>query len=241
MLFNKDTFYPNIEVKSLYLHDIRLGLPDKVMEGDRGWVLQGVLSRASFLRQPPSGQKTFTVLSLHISDIYAKKRGIGKKLILTIREVMLDEKVDLLAGDFNGAAWRCDNRKKISIIEEAFADCALPMPSGPPPLWGPGSTPGKWADVSGFLKPPESDRHWKVRLHGAFSIPREALGIRPADQSCHHEAWLRYDFVEWRSEQSHRERDDRKIHLKERSAPYHYGKQKGHISDVMSDHSLPSW
>ena len=45
-------------------------------------------------------------------------------------------------------------------------------------------------DVCGFLKPPESDQQWKVRQHGAFSILHEALGIRPTDQSCHHEAWL---------------------------------------------------
>ena len=73
ILFNKDTFYPNIEVKSLYLHDTRRELPDKVMEGEQEWVLQGVLSRASIRRPPLSGQKTFTVLSLHISNIYSKK------------------------------------------------------------------------------------------------------------------------------------------------------------------------
>ena len=33
--------------------------------------------------------------------------------------------------------------------------------------------------MCGSLKPPESDQHWKVRLHGAFSIPHEALGLRP--------------------------------------------------------------
>ena len=59
-------------------------LPDKVMEGDSGWVLQEVLSQ------------TFKVLSLHSSGGHAKKRGIGKKLILTIRAVMLYENV---AGD----------------------------------------------------------------------------------------------------------------------------------------------
>ena len=58
-----------------------------------------------------------------------------------------------------------------------------------------GSIPGNWADVCGFLEPPESDRHWKGRLHGAFSTPHEAL--RPNDQSCHHEAWLHLAFVEW--------------------------------------------
>ena len=78
MLFNKDTFYHDVEVKSIYLHDTRRELLDKVMEGGQGWVLQGVLSRASFLRPPLSGQKTCTVLSLHITNINAKKRGIGK-------------------------------------------------------------------------------------------------------------------------------------------------------------------
>ena len=72
VLFNKDTFYPNLEVKSLYLHDARRELPDSVVEGDPVWVLQGVLSRASFRRPTLSGQKTFTVLSLHLSNVYAQ-------------------------------------------------------------------------------------------------------------------------------------------------------------------------
>ena len=179
-------------------------------------------------------------MSLHISNIYAKKRGIGGKLILTIRAVMFDEKVDLVASDFSGDAWRRENSNNVCIIEEAFADCALTMPPGPTPLWGAGAVPSKWADVCGFLKPPDSDGQWKVRQHGVFSILHEALGISPTDQSCHHEAWLNFDFVERRSEQSHHERHDRRILFKERSAPYHYGKQKGHISDVVSDHSLSS-
>ena len=37
-----------------------------------------------FVDHPTSGQVTFTVLSLHTSNIYAKKKGIAKKLILTI-------------------------------------------------------------------------------------------------------------------------------------------------------------
>ena len=89
VLFNNYTFFPDVKVKSMYLHETRLELPDKVMERRFRLDLQGVLSRASFRRQPLSGQKTFTVLSLHVSNIYAKKRGIGKKLILTIRAVML--------------------------------------------------------------------------------------------------------------------------------------------------------
>ena len=93
---------------------------------------------------------------------------------------MLDEKVDLVAGDFNGAAWRrTTSASTLSIIEEAFADCDLPLPPGPTPLWGPGAVLDQWADDCGFLNFADSDGKWKVRQHGAFSITHEVLGIRP--------------------------------------------------------------
>ena len=160
---------------------------------------------------------------------------MGKKLILTIREVMLEERVDLVAGDLNGAAWRCDNRNNISIIaEEASADCALPMLPGPTPLWGPGAIPGSgrtFVDSSNLLILMD-DGKFVSTAHSP--LPMKLLVSAPTDQSCHHEAWLHLDLVEWRDEQPHREKHDRRILLKERSAPYHYDKQKGHTSDVMS-------
>ena len=85
-------------------------------------VLQGVISRASFRRQPRGGKSFFTVLSLRINNNCAQKRGIGKKLPLTIRAEMIEEHVDRVAGAFNGAAWRRPCGQPISIIEEAFAD-----------------------------------------------------------------------------------------------------------------------
>ena len=36
VLFNKDTFFPDIKVKSINLLDTRRELPDEVMEGDSG-------------------------------------------------------------------------------------------------------------------------------------------------------------------------------------------------------------
>ena len=117
--------------------------------------MQGVISNASFRLQPRGGKSSFTVMSMHINNNYAKKRGIGKKLPFTIRAVMLDEHKDLVVGDFNGAAWRRQtNNGNLSIIEEAFADSDLPMPPGPTPLWGSGTVPGTQSDVCGFLKPP---------------------------------------------------------------------------------------
>ena len=42
-------------------------------------------------------------------------------------------------------------------------------------------------------------------MHGAFSIPRKTLALRPTDQSCHHETWLHLDFVDWRNCEPHHE------------------------------------
>ena len=128
---------------------------------------------------------------------------------------MIGQQIDLVAGDFNGTAWRCSNRDNISTIDEP-----LPTTPSPTPLLGPGSIPHNRADVCGFLKPPDSDRYWKVRMHGAFSIPSKTLGLRPTDQSCRHETWLHLDFVDWRNSQSHHEEPDRRILPKERPAPH---------------------
>ena len=100
---------------------------------------------------------------------------------------MISQLVDLVAGDFNGTAGRFRSRNNISAIDEASADCTLPTPPGLTPLCGLGSISNNWSDVCGFLKPPGSDRYWNVHKHGALFIPRNTFGLRPTDQSCHHE------------------------------------------------------
>ena len=47
------------------------------------------------------------MMSLHINNQHAKKRGIGKNLLLAVRTVMFQEQVDMVAGGFNGVSWRC--------------------------------------------------------------------------------------------------------------------------------------
>ena len=153
----------------------------------------------------------------------------------TLHAIMISQEVDLVARDFNSTAWRYR-----STIDEAFADCALPTPPGPTPLWGPGSIPNNWADVCGFLKPPGSHRFWKVHKHGAFSIRRKTLGLRPTDQSCHHETWLHLDFVDWNNRWSKHDAYEQHSSLKERPADYSHGNSKRRISEVMSDHALSS-
>ena len=75
------------------------------------------------------------MLSLHISNSYAKKKGITKKLRLTLRATMISQEVDLVAGDFNGTSWRYRSKDNFSTIDEAFTDSTLPTPPGRSPLW----------------------------------------------------------------------------------------------------------
>ena len=50
--------------------------------------------------------------------------------------------------------------------------------------------PGELADVCGFIKPPGFETEWHIRMHGAFKVPYDTLGIRRTDQRCHHEVWV---------------------------------------------------
>ena len=48
------------------------------------------------------------------------KIGIAKKLIQSLRAMMISQDVDLVAGDFNGTARRCRSRDNLSAIDNPF-------------------------------------------------------------------------------------------------------------------------
>ena len=154
---------------------------------------------------------------------------------LRTRAIIISQEVDLLVGDL--PAWRHRGKDNLSTTDEALVSCPG---HGATPLWGLGSIPDNWADVCGFLKPPGSQRFWKVNKHGAFSIPRKTLGLRPNDQSCHHETWLHLDFVDWSNTSSRQHACEPRISLKERPAECTHKNPKRRISEIISDHSLSS-
>ena len=126
-----------------------------------------------------------SALSLHISNVYAKKKSIAKKLSLTLRAFMISQEVDLVAGDFNGTAWRHRGKDNLSTTDEAFMDSILPTPLGPhhcgdlDPLWTIGRTsvdfsnhlalsdPGKWISTVHF---PSRGKHlaWDRMIKAAI-------------------------------------------------------------------------
>ena len=207
-------------MKSIYLHDNRNGQHEAVREGQTGWVLQGVISRASFRRIPRNGKSHFTMMSLRINNTFAKKRRIAQNLPLAVRTVMLQQLVDLVAGDFNGAASRRqsgNDPRPTSRKEEAFVNTNLPLPPGPTPLWGPGGV---------FLKLPGSENERQVRVHGAFTNPYGMLGLKETDQSCHHEVWIHFHAnARLVDRVSHEDKHRRPISRK-RNSPYDHSKER---------------
>ena len=57
-----------------------------------------------------------------------------RQLILALCAIIISQEVDLVAGDFNGTAWRCCSRNNLSTFYEAFTDCAFPTPPGSTPF-----------------------------------------------------------------------------------------------------------
>ena len=98
--------------------------------------MQGVLSCIISSSTTQRPEDFYGVVSTCKQYLRQKNGVLPKKLILTIRAIMISQEVNVVAGDFNGTAWRCSNRDNISTIDEDFADCALPTPPGPTPLWG---------------------------------------------------------------------------------------------------------
>ena len=55
---------------------------------------------------------------------------------------------------------------------------------------GPGGVPGEWPMCVGSSSHLVSKLSGIFGMHGAFEINDEILGIKPTDQSCHHEVWI---------------------------------------------------
>ena len=108
--------------------------------------------------------------------------GIRKQFLLTICVVMLKEHVDLVHGDFNGAAWRrpCgDDRKPSCIIGKVYTDTDLSMAPGPAPSSHCGKQVWGWAAAvmyAGFSSQ-QTQRELVLRHQGLFILPFATLGV----------------------------------------------------------------
>ena len=141
--------------------------------------MQGVVSRAAFRRQPRSGQKTFTVVSLHTNNNCAKSVESGRSSSLKFVPLCkMSTWIWLLviSTEQDGANQAVSTLNRPVLLRKHLPTPFLPIPPSPTPLWGPGATPGECGGVCGFIVPPNSHDLWKARLHGAFTIPLALQG-----------------------------------------------------------------
>ena len=121
-----------------------------------------VVSRALFRRTPGNCISYFTMMSLHCQNAVAKKRSIAWNILLAVCTVLLQEEIDMVAGDFNGASWRRVSglgQQFDSTLEEAFKNAQLAVPPRFTPLWGAGGIPREWMTHVGLSSRPGLDRN----------------------------------------------------------------------------------
>ena len=71
-----------------------------------GWAFEPVVSRARLRRISRNCNSSFTMKSLHCHSAVAEKRSIVKHVLHAVRTAMIQNDVDFMAGDCNGASWR---------------------------------------------------------------------------------------------------------------------------------------
>ena len=115
--------------------------------GTTGYHLKGVFSLA-----PCSGQSSFTVMSLHINNQCAKKRGIGINLLLTSRAVMLKSMWTWLQVTSTATLGAANAATDVLVLSKKLSPTQIYRCHVAPHS----AVSGEWADVCGFLKPPDS-------------------------------------------------------------------------------------
>ena len=155
---------------------------------------------------------------------------------------MISQEVDLVAGVFfKRTWWRCRIRNNHSVLLTnplLIVPCLRHGAAYHSGDLDPFRTTGQTS--VDFSNHRVLNRFWKVHKHGAFSIPRKTLGLRPNDQSCHHETWLHLDLVDWSNTWSRQNDYDRHISLRTTCRLFKPDPKNNVLSEVMSDRSLSS-
>ena len=112
--FNKRTFVPDLDVKSI---DVPA---DNAYGG--GWAFEAVLSKARCRRFPRTASRVSQSCRCAVTTRCLSKRSIACNMLLAVRCAAAQE-VDMVARDFSGARWRRKPgpaQQFDSILEVAF-------------------------------------------------------------------------------------------------------------------------
>ena len=197
VLLNKDTFEPRYsctpeELLFVLLNKLKSPTSSSTLRGlSRAWLLL-----ASSAGPPDKSCSHFTVANVHINNECGKRRSVCIGLLLLIRDLCLKLGAVVLTGDFHKGAER--------ELPVSFAFPCSKQPSArhvfPVPPWrlrrcgDPALSPMviKWPACCGFVILPGSQNELLIMKHGSFNIKPAELGLKPNDQTWHHERWSHF-------------------------------------------------
>ena len=151
-----------------------------------------------FRKAPDPSCPNFTVANIHINQ-RVRQEAVCVHCVVAPRPRHVPAAKVVLTGDFNKGAERealsgdSGDQRRISPLDAAFGYACVPWPaSGVTPLWGPGGEPhGKvWPECCGFVILPDSQNQCLITRHDSFNVKPAAIGLKPTDQTWHHEQWL---------------------------------------------------
>ena len=83
------------------------------------------------------GELLFDILGSAPKPTFRETASNASNIFLAVRTFVLQEKVDMVAADFNEGRWRCKSGPQQQLdntIEETFKKAKLPVPPGHSPL-----------------------------------------------------------------------------------------------------------
>ena len=163
-LVNKDTFEPDRQVKSIHIP------ADKAYCS--GWALEAGASKARFRRI--LGMASPVLQSCHCTATTLWPRGA----VLRWMWSAIQEDIDLVAEDFNGASWRCDQQLTVPLKKRAKTPDSLYFPF-PHHCGTSVVSQVKWTEECGFVKPPAGTAPSKSIVKSWSSLQKT--------QTSHHE------------------------------------------------------
>ena len=177
ILFN--TFHSDIQFNSVYIHSNRNGAASG---HERRTVRMGTTSRHLPCLGPMDTAQWSILLYHDVAPHRQPIRNVGfaKTCFLTDRTVMFQEQVDMAP---HGGASQAMGHRPSGTIEEAFCQHVLTCSAGPHTAVGDQVVyQANWVTHADLSSHRGSETEWHIRMHGAFQVPYDTLGIRRADQ-----------------------------------------------------------
>ena len=149
------------------------------------------MSKACIRHIPRNGKLSLKIMSLHCHSAVAEKRCILINAPLAVRTPMVQEDVDMVAGDFNG--WR-HKSAPVQLVDSSLERLSETPGSLHRSALHPIGAPAEFK-TSGLMSVALSGRVISYENTVHIEINLEKLGLFLKDQTRHNESWIHFSHV----------------------------------------------